>query len=114
MPWRHDGPMRECRTCKQKLPLTPEHFGRHDHGIDGFNPNCRPCYRARQRRHRARQAAQRTQAYAPLAPGQICDECFGLGHRRPFAGCPRCKLAHVPLPPVELVTRVSYEPVVAI
>jgi len=114
MPWRHDGPMRECRTCKRVLPLTGEHYGRHDHGRDGYHPHCRVCCRARKRAHRALQAARRAQACGPLAPGQICPECADLGHRRPLSGCPRCKLAHVPLPPVELVTRRSYEAAVAV
>jgi hypothetical protein len=114
MPWRHEGPMRECKTCKRVLPLTREHFGLHDHGRDGFNPHCRVCYRLRKKAHRLAEQARRAQALPPLAPGQICDECCDLGHRRPAAGCPRCKLAYVPLPPVELVTRRSYEPAVAV
>lgn len=114
MPWHHEGPMRRCSTCKQVFPLTREHFGLHSHGRDGFSPLCRTCYRARHRRNRALQKARRAQGCVPLAPGQICDKCCGLAHRRPRRGCPRCKLAHVPLPPVELVTRRSYEPAVAI
>jgi hypothetical protein len=104
---------RECRTCKRKLPLNSENFGRHDHGRDGYHPHCRACCRVRKKAHRAARAARRAMNRPPLLPGQTCDECFDLGHRRPFAGCPRCKLAHVPLPPIELVTRRSYEAAIA-
>jgi len=110
-------PLRQCRDCKRRLPLNREHFGLHPKCRGGFNLRCLPCLRASKRASaralrnlRARMALR----HAPLAPGQICPECFGLPHRRPFAGCPRCKLAHAPLPPVELVTRRSYEAPVAV
>jgi hypothetical protein len=114
MPWPHEGPRRECRGCKQEFPLTREHFGRHQHGRDGYHPHCRTCCRTRKKAQRAREAERRAGIRPPLPPGQLCDECCGLGHRRPFAGCPRCGLAYVLEPPVELVTRRAYEPAVAI
>lgn len=105
--------VRECRTCKRVMPLTRRHFGRHEHGRAGYHPHCLACCRARKRAQRAAQAARRAEPQRLLKPGQVCPECCGLGHRRPLGGCPCCKLAHVPLAPVELVTRRSYEASVA-
>ena len=108
---------RMCRDCKRKLPLDREHFAVHANCLGGFNTRCLPCLRAAKRASARNLRALRARIKArsvPLAPGQICPECFDLGHRRPFAGCPRCKLAHVPLPPIELVTRRSWEPAVAV
>jgi len=112
---------KECRGCGRTFPLAPFYFARHASCLHGFHARCRECVLLGKRegygRTSEQQAELRWQAYrarAPLRPGQRCDECCGMSHRRPPEGCPRCSAPYAPLPPVELVTHRSYEPAVAV
>ena len=104
---------RECRGCKVKLELTLANFGLHRTGANGWMPRCRGCMsalkRAWSKKHRDELAKARLEAAPPLKAGQICPECCDLSHRRPRFGCPRCRAPYESLPPIELVTRRSFE-----
>jgi hypothetical protein len=99
---------RECRGCKRMLELTLANFAPHKTGRNGWQPKCRQCMTEFKRAWRKLNPRYRTEP-KPLKPGQVCDECFDLGHRRPADGCSRCRQPYESLPPIELVTRRSFE-----
>ncbi len=112
---------KQCRGCGRTFPLAPYYFARHATCLYGFHARCRECVLLGRKGERHASAEERAElswpayrARAPLRPGQRCDECCGMSHRRPADGCPRCSLPYEPLPPLELVTRRSYEPAVAV
>jgi hypothetical protein len=112
---------KECRGCKRTFPLAPFYFARHPTCLYGYHSRCRECVLlgrgneyGRSAEEREELRARKWRARAPLKPGQRCDECCGMSHRRPQAGCPRCSLPYEPLPPLELVTHRSYEAAVPI
>lgn len=95
---------RECRSCHITKPLNLVHFAHHRTGRNGWHPRCRKCQTEFGRAYR-KMNPRKAKPKPPLKTGQRCDECEGLAHRRPLAGCPRCRLAHVPEPKVEPVLR---------
>lgn len=110
---------RTCLGCKGLFPLEVEHFARHASCRGGFSARCRDCVSLGKKATRlevtaAEAEARRRELRGPLRPGQRCDECAGLSHRRPRAGCTRCKGAYAPLEPLELVTHRAYEPRVCV
>ena len=101
-------PFRRCSgSCERMLELTVENFRRHPTCRNGFHSQCRDCVtagnRASQKRKREHLARIRAAARSPLQDGQICDECFDLGHRRAPTGCARCGLPWEAEPPLELM-----------
>lgn len=100
-------PARWCPDCKRTYARVCK--------TDAFAPTGTPrngarsarCTLCMQRYKRAWRKADelRKAAAVPFKPGDHCNVCEGLAHRRPLDGCPRCKLAYVPLPPVEPVLR---------
>lgn len=107
------GNYRRCMGCRRDLKMCPENFGPHKTGVGGYQPRCRKCMAASSRMHHKLRKEEIARIRAlnapPLKPGQICDHCFDLSHRRPLSGCPRCKLEFAPLAPVELVLYRNYE-----
>lgn len=95
---------KQCRGCGRTFPLAPYYFARHATCAHGFHARCRECVMLGKKSE-----PDVVDERPALRPGQRCDRCCGMSHRRPKAGCPRCRAAYAPLPPVELVTRRSFE-----
>lgn len=66
-------PQKQCTTCKQFFPATLEYFSKCKKAKDGLNWKCKPCDRARSRKHyneNKEAIIKRTGDYAKAHPDQ--------------------------------------------
>lgn len=85
-----------CPTCGKSKPLNHTHWNRSRHRGEPWQARCKQC-----QGKRAHVQPRRTLSDRPAMRQEICVDdrrgkgCYGLPHRRPVSGCPKCGGAYV-------------------